>query len=130
MGRVFEKRKHKMFARFDRMAKAFTRIGKEIAIAVKQEKGTQLGTFLMSSSNPADTIAAAIMPITFCASLPPCPKLKSADETNCNRRNHLSALCGVARLQMFTISTVIKNAMIIPIKGARNMKRKVGITFT
>lgn len=36
MGRVFEKRKHKMFARFDRMAKAFSRIGKEIAIAVKQ----------------------------------------------------------------------------------------------
>lgn len=36
MGRIFEKRKHKMFARFDRMAKAFSRIGKEIAIAVKQ----------------------------------------------------------------------------------------------
>lgn len=36
MGRVFEKRKHKMFARFDRMAKTFTRIGKDIAIAVKQ----------------------------------------------------------------------------------------------
>src|SRR5215204_84450 len=35
MGRVFEKRKHKMFARFDRMAKAFARIGKDIAIAVK-----------------------------------------------------------------------------------------------
>ncbi len=36
MGRVFEKRKHKMFARFDRMAKGFSRIGKDIAIAVKQ----------------------------------------------------------------------------------------------
>jgi YebC/PmpR family DNA-binding regulatory protein len=36
MGRAFEKRKYKMFARFDKMAKAFTRIGKEIAIAVKQ----------------------------------------------------------------------------------------------
>ena len=36
MGRVFEKRKYKMFARFDRMAKAFSRLGKEIAIAVKQ----------------------------------------------------------------------------------------------
>jgi len=35
MGRVFEKRKYKMFARFDRMAKAFSRLGKEIAIAVK-----------------------------------------------------------------------------------------------
>jgi YebC/PmpR family DNA-binding regulatory protein len=36
MGRIFEKRKHKMFARFDKMAKTFTKIGKEIAIAVKQ----------------------------------------------------------------------------------------------
>ena len=36
MGRVFEKRKHKMFARFDRMAKGFQRLGKEIVIAVKQ----------------------------------------------------------------------------------------------
>lgn len=35
MGRIFEKRKHTMFARFDRMAKAFTKIGREIAIAVK-----------------------------------------------------------------------------------------------
>jgi hypothetical protein len=34
MGRVFEKRKHKMFARFDKMAKGFTRIGKDISIAV------------------------------------------------------------------------------------------------
>ena len=31
-GRIFEKRKHKMFARFDRMSKGFTRAGKEIAI--------------------------------------------------------------------------------------------------
>jgi YebC/PmpR family DNA-binding regulatory protein len=35
MGRMFEKRKHTMFARWDRMAKAFTRAGKEITIAVK-----------------------------------------------------------------------------------------------
>lgn len=35
MGRIFEVRKQKIFARMDRMAKQFTRIGKEIAIAVK-----------------------------------------------------------------------------------------------
>lgn len=35
MGRIFETRKATMFARWDRMAKAFTRIGKEIVIAVK-----------------------------------------------------------------------------------------------
>lgn len=35
MGRIFETRKHTMFARWDRMAKAFARIGKEITIAVR-----------------------------------------------------------------------------------------------
>ena len=35
MGRIFEVRKSTMFARWDRMAKQFTRIGKEIAISVK-----------------------------------------------------------------------------------------------
>jgi YebC/PmpR family DNA-binding regulatory protein len=35
MGRIFEVRKSTMFARWDRMAKQFSRIGKEIVIAVK-----------------------------------------------------------------------------------------------
>ena len=36
MGRIFETRKATMFARYDRMAKAFTRVGRQIVIAVKQ----------------------------------------------------------------------------------------------
>ncbi len=36
MGRIFEVRKSAMFARYDRMAKQFSRVGKEIAIAVKK----------------------------------------------------------------------------------------------
>ncbi len=35
MGRIFETRKHVMFARWDRMAKQFARVGKDITIAVK-----------------------------------------------------------------------------------------------
>jgi len=35
MGRIFEVRKHTMFARWDRMSKQFARIAKEITIAVK-----------------------------------------------------------------------------------------------
>src|SRR4249920_522563 len=35
MGRIFEVRKASKFARWDKMAKNFTRIGKEIVIAVK-----------------------------------------------------------------------------------------------
>jgi YebC/PmpR family DNA-binding regulatory protein len=36
MGRIFETRKATMFARWDKMAKAFSRIGKEVTIAVKK----------------------------------------------------------------------------------------------
>lgn len=36
MGRIFEVRKHTMFARWNRMAKQFSRIGKDITIAVKK----------------------------------------------------------------------------------------------
>ena len=39
MGRIFEVRKASMFARYDRMAKQFSRIGKEITIAVKSGGG-------------------------------------------------------------------------------------------
>jgi YebC/PmpR family DNA-binding regulatory protein len=35
MGRIFEKRKERMFARWSKNAKAFTKLGKEIAIAIK-----------------------------------------------------------------------------------------------
>jgi YebC/PmpR family DNA-binding regulatory protein len=46
MGRIFETRKATMFKRWDRMSKAFTRVGKEIAMAVKAG-GTSV------DSNPA-----------------------------------------------------------------------------
>ena len=46
MGRIFETRKSTMFARWDRMAKAFTRCGREISMAVK-------GGGASPDSNPA-----------------------------------------------------------------------------
>jgi YebC/PmpR family DNA-binding regulatory protein len=68
MGRVFEKRKHKMFARFDKMAKGFTRIGKDIAIAVKQggplpENNPRLRMAIQNAKGlnmPKDRVDAAI----------------------------------------------------------------------
>lgn len=68
MGRVFEKRKYKMFARYDKMAKGFTRIGKEIAIAIKLGGGDPAGNsrLRMAIQNakglnmPKDRIDAAI----------------------------------------------------------------------
>jgi YebC/PmpR family DNA-binding regulatory protein len=68
MGRVFEKRKHKMFARFDRMAKAFSRIGKEISMAVKNggplpENNPKLRMAIQNAKGanmPKDRVDAAI----------------------------------------------------------------------
>lgn len=68
MGRIFEVRKSKMFARYDRMAKGFTRIGKEIAIAVKKggpdpENNPALRRCMQNAKGinmPKDRVEAAI----------------------------------------------------------------------
>lgn len=68
MGRIFETRKHTMFARWDRMAKAFTRVGKEIVIAVKAAGPDPAGNPQLrrviqnarSVNMPKDKIEAAI----------------------------------------------------------------------
>jgi len=68
MGRIFEVRKAKMFARYDRMAKQFTRIGKEIAIAVKKggpepENNPALRRCMQNAKSvnmPKDRVEAAI----------------------------------------------------------------------
>jgi YebC/PmpR family DNA-binding regulatory protein len=68
MGRAFEKRKHKKFARWGKIAKAFTRIGKEIAIAAKQggpdpDTNPRLRMAMQNAkgvSMPKDRIEAAI----------------------------------------------------------------------
>jgi YebC/PmpR family DNA-binding regulatory protein len=68
MGRIFETRKTTMFKRWDRMAKTFARIGKDIAIAVKSggplpENNPHLRRVLKNASAanmPKDKIEAAI----------------------------------------------------------------------
>ncbi|MCS6857970.1 MAG: YebC/PmpR family DNA-binding transcriptional regulator [Sandaracinaceae bacterium] len=68
MGRFFEKRKNTMFARWDRMSKAFTRIAREIAVAVKQggphpEHNPALRRALQNARTanmPKDKVEAAI----------------------------------------------------------------------
>jgi YebC/PmpR family DNA-binding regulatory protein len=68
MGRIFETRKHTMFARWDRMAKQFARIGKEITIAVKAGGPEPAGNPLLrrviqnarAINMPKDKVEAAI----------------------------------------------------------------------
>ncbi|MFN9501836.1 MAG: YebC/PmpR family DNA-binding transcriptional regulator [Chryseotalea sp.] len=68
MGRIFEKRKHKIFARNARISKAFTKIGKEIAIAVKHgganpESNQKLRVAIQNAKGinmPKDKVDAAV----------------------------------------------------------------------
>ncbi len=68
MGRIFEVRKSSMFARYDRMAKQFSRAGKEIAIAVKKggpdpDTNPMLRRVMQNAKSfnmPKDRIEAAI----------------------------------------------------------------------
>jgi len=68
MGRIFETRKHTMFARWDRMAKQFARIGKEIVVAVRSggtdpANNPQLGRVIQNARSvnmPKDKVEAAI----------------------------------------------------------------------
>src|SRR4029077_20875232 len=68
MGRIFEVRKHTMFARWDRMAKQFARISKDINMAVKAggsdpNSNPALRRAIQNSRNlnmPKDKVEAAI----------------------------------------------------------------------
>jgi YebC/PmpR family DNA-binding regulatory protein len=68
MGRIFETRKHVMFARYARMSKAFNRIRKEIEIAVKaggpdQKSNSKLRIAIQNAKSvnmPKDKVEAAI----------------------------------------------------------------------
>jgi YebC/PmpR family DNA-binding regulatory protein len=68
MGRIFEVRKHTMFARWDRMSKQFSRINKEIVIAVRAggpDPGSNpaLRRVLQNARNvnmPKDKVEAAV----------------------------------------------------------------------
>lgn len=68
MGRIFEKRKDRMFARWAKTAKAFTKLGKEIAVAVKVGGSDPNGNARLraainmarSLNMPKDRIEAAI----------------------------------------------------------------------
>lgn len=68
MGRVFEKRKHKIFARNSKLSKMYTKYGKEIAMAVKAGGGNlesnsklkQIVTNAKGAQMPKDRIEAAI----------------------------------------------------------------------
>ena len=56
MGRAFEFRKARKLKRWSTMAKTFTRIGKDIVVAVKEGGPNPESCLLYTSPSPRDTI--------------------------------------------------------------------------
>src|SRR6476661_41347 len=65
------------------------------------------------------------MPMVFCASLPPCPRLYMDADINCMRRNHLSTRFGVERTNTQDTSTIIREPKIKPSSGDSTMNSMV-----
>ena len=66
-----------------------------------------------------------MMPIVFCASFAPWPRLNSADERSCSRRNQRSILPGCLRRSIHATSTMIPPPSSIPSTGETTMNRAV-----
>src|SRR6266849_9454874 len=69
-----------------------------------------------------------MIPIVFCASLVPWPRLYAAAETSCMRRKSQSIRPGVAFRNVNTVSSIIKNPMTRPSIGASTMKMPILIS--
>src|SRR6266571_3679481 len=71
---------------------------------------------------PAAINSIQMMPMVFCASFPPCPRLYAAADTSCSRRNQVSTLRGVDLTNTHdTISMMIEPRM-NPSSGDTTMK--------
>jgi YebC/PmpR family DNA-binding regulatory protein len=111
MGRVFEKRKHTMFARFDKMSKTFTKFGKEIAMAVKAggadpDTNAKLRVVIAnakSANMPKDRIEAAI-------------KRSSNKDTSNYEEVHYEAMC------MKGVGLIIETATDNPTRTVANIR--------
>src|SRR6478672_5303983 len=66
-----------------------------------------------------------MMPMVFCASLPPWPRLYIDADTSCMRRNHLSTRRGVERTKIQDTSTIISEPKMKPSNGDSTMKEIV-----
>ena len=69
------------------------------------------------------------MPMVFCASLPPWPRLYAPADTSCRRRNQRSTRLGVARLKVQATAINMTDPSTKPSNGATKMKTTVFITL-
>jgi hypothetical protein len=63
-----------------------------------------------------------MIPMVFCASLPPWPRLKAAADTSCSRRNAWSTFRGAEPLHVHMRPSISTKANTIPSSGETTMK--------
>src|SRR4051812_21912061 len=66
-----------------------------------------------------------MMPMVFCASLPPWPRLYDAADSNCKRRNHLSTRRGVERTNTHDTSSIMMEPKMKPSSGDKTINTTV-----
>src|SRR5687767_4038945 len=70
-------------------------------------------SILNAGMYPPANSAPAMIPIVFCASFPPCPRLYAAADTSCRRLNHLSTRPGDVREKTQRMITISRNPRLI-----------------
>src|SRR5882672_5283921 len=68
---------------------------------------------------------AKMMPIVFCASLPPCPRLYAAADTSCNLRKSLPTRDGDARRKIQYVAIMNSQPSARPMNGATKMNAPI-----
>src|ERR1700755_2373839 len=95
------------------------------AIAAWHASTTQNGTEKCSPRWPCEYNSTAMMPMVFCASMPPCPSEYSDAETNCRIRNARSTANGVERTDAHDTIATSTSANRTPTSGDSTMASSV-----
>src|SRR5450830_1433739 len=74
---------------------------------------------------PAAMSSIQMMPIVFCASLPPWPRLYMDADSSCARRNQPSILRGVERTKIHDTSNIMMEPRMKPSNGESTMKMMI-----
>ena len=74
---------------------------------------------------PAVNKTPAMIPIVFCASLVPCPRLNNAAENSCKRRKYLSTRDGAVPRNIHCSMDMNARPRIMPITGERTVNSSV-----
>src|SRR6202165_470323 len=95
------------------------------AIAAWHASTTQNGTENSAPRCPCEYSSTAMIPMVFCASLPPWPSEYSDAETNCRTRKARSTANGVERTDANETTTTSTSASTNPISGDNTMASSV-----